>query len=98
MKRGTLSLIISIFIIVFSSSLCSAGGNDIELQTMTPGQFEDLSKEVGLIISYIPLAPAAPLGVLGFDIGIEVTAAKIRSGSNFWISAVADGKPPDYVV
>ena len=98
MKRGTLSLIISIFIIVFSSSLSFAGGNDINLQAMAQSEFEDLSKEVGLIISYVPLAPAAPLGVLGFDIGVEVTAAKISSGSNFWISAVADGKPPDYVV
>jgi len=98
MKRGILSLIISIFIIVFSSSLSFAGGNDINLQAMAQGEFEDLSKEVGLIVSYVPLAPAEPLGVLGFDIGIEVTGARISSGATFWEKAVADGKPPDYVV
>ncbi|MBI5407458.1 MAG: hypothetical protein HZA18_07170 [Nitrospirae bacterium] len=98
MKRGTLSLINSIFIIVFSSSLSFAGGNDINLQAMAQSEFEDLSKEVGLIVSYVPLAPAEPLGVLGFDIGIEVTEARISSGATFWEKAVADGKPPDYVV
>lgn len=92
------SSIVVVFLLILSVSLCSAGGNDISLQAMAQGEFEDLSKEVGLIISYVPLAPAEPLGILGFDIGVEVTGVKISSGSTFWEQAVADGKPPDYVV
>jgi hypothetical protein len=74
-----------------------AGGNDIELSAMLQGQFENLSKELGLTLSYIPMAPAEPLGVLGFDVGIEGTFAKIDSGAAYWTAAVSDGNPPDYL-
>lgn len=99
MKKVTLSLIISIFIVILSTSLSVAGGNDIKLDpSFIQRQFDDLSKEVGLIISYIPLAPAEPLGIAGFDIGLEVTGAKISSGASFWEKAISDQMPPDYVV
>lgn len=99
MKKTMLSVIIALCIVVLTLSICNAGGNDIELaSTMVQKQFDDLSKEVGLIISYIPLAPAESLGILGFDIGIEATGAKISSGSTFWELAISDQKPPDYIV
>lgn len=99
MKKITISSIISILIVFITASLCSAGGNDIKLSSLiNQKQFDDLSKEVGLIISYIPLAPAEPLGILGFDIGIEATSVKISSGASFWKLAVSDRKPPDYIL
>ncbi|MEK6713051.1 MAG: hypothetical protein AABY41_02515 [Nitrospirota bacterium] len=93
----TVSLLLSLFLLVSSGSESFAGGNDIELKTSI-GQpaFDDLSKEVGLLISYVPLAPAEPLGILGFDIGLEVTGAKISSGP--WENALSDAKPPDYLI
>lgn len=98
MKKVTISSIIVLFTIIFSVPLCIAGGNDIELSLISQQELEDLSKEVGLIISYIPLAPAEPLGAFGFDIGIEVTGVKISSDASFWANAISDAKPPDYVV
>ena len=95
----TVSSLLSLFLLVSSGSESFAGGNDIELNTISPisqGDFEDLSKEVGLLISYVPLAPAEPLGILGFDIGLEVTGAKISSGP--WEKALSDAKPPDYLI
>lgn len=72
-------------------------GNDISLPgTFTQSQFDDLSRELGLAISYVPLSPAAPLGLLGFDIGIEVTAAKIDNNKSFWKDAVGQ-TPPSYL-
>ena len=49
-------------------------------------EFKDLSTELGLAISYVPLAPAEPLGGLlpGFDAGVEMTAVKISKDSTFW--------------
>jgi len=98
MKKIMLSAMVAVFMLISSASLSRAGGNDINLQAMAQSEFEDLSKEVGLIISYVPLAPAEPLGILGFDIGVEVTGVKISSGSTFWENAVADNQPPDYVI
>lgn len=92
------SSILGLFLFVFSISGAYAGGNDIQLKAMAQSEFKDLSTEVGLLISYVPLAPAEPLGVLGFDIGIEMTGAKISAGSSFWKAAVSDGTPPDYIV
>lgn len=95
----TVSSLFSFFLFTAVVSDAIAGGNDIQLTSgLSENDFKDLSKQVGLFISYIPLAPAEPLGILGFDIGVEVTGVKIDSGSSFWKKAVSDGNPPDYIV
>ena len=93
----TVFSILSLFLFVATTSDVIAGGNDIQLNAgLSSGDFKDLSKQVGLMISYIPLAPAEPLGITGFDIGVEMTASKINSG--VWEKAVSDSKPPDYII
>lgn len=57
---------------------------------LTQSQFKDLSEEIGLALAYHPLAPAEPLGLLGFDIGVEVTAVKIESDNAFWTAINPD--------
>ncbi len=57
------------------------------ISRLAQGQFKDLSKEAGAALSYKNLAPAAPLGLTGFDIGVEVTAVDINSGSAYWKAA-----------
>ncbi|MBI4715714.1 MAG: hypothetical protein HY760_07255, partial [Nitrospirae bacterium] len=58
-----------------------AADNDIDLSGFpnVQGQFEDLTKELGLALSYLPMSPAEPLGITGFDVGVEGTFAKIKS-------------------
>ena len=77
----------------------NAGLSDIELEGLSSqSQFEDLSKQVGIVIGYIPLAPAEPLGITGLDIGIEVTVVDIDQNESFWIEAVQDKNPPSFLV
>ena len=91
------SALFGFLLFIATSSDVIAGGNDIQLNAgLSKSDFKDLSKQVGLMISYIPLAPAEPLGITGFDIGVEMTASKINSG--VWEKAVSDSKPPDYIV
>ncbi|MGE5809635.1 MAG: hypothetical protein ACM32I_10945 [Nitrospirota bacterium] len=61
-------------------------------------EFRDLSTELGLAVSYVPLAPAEPLGGLlpGLDAGIELTTAKISKDAKFW-SDVVQGSLPAYL-
>lgn len=70
--------------------------------TYTQSQFKDLSTELGLAISYVPLAPAEPLGgkvLPGVDIGVEATAIKIDKNSSFWQNAVTNaGDLPDNLI
>lgn len=83
MKR----IILSIAAMVITSVSAWAVDLDPSQLTTLPnaqGAFKDLSKEVGFALSYFPMAPAEPLGILGFDIGVEVTAVDINENKGFW--------------
>jgi len=47
----------------------------------TQAQFRALSEDLGAALSYKPLTPAAPLGVLGFDMGVAVTTTKLENSA-----------------
>lgn len=98
LKVGFGILVIS-FLLLFNSYKAIAGGNDITIipSSTTQPEFRDLSEQIGLAISYMPLAPAAPLGLLGFDAGVEVTAINLNQSLSVWTKVIADGKIPDYV-
>ncbi len=56
-------------------------------------EFKKLSTDLGLAVSYVPLAPAEPLGgkvLPGFDIGIEATVIKIDKNASYWQDAVTN--------
>ena len=57
------------------------------------GEFKSLSKEAGAALGYRNMAPAAPLGITGFDIGGEVSAVKIHTNSSYWKAAFKDDAP-----
>ena len=69
-----------------------AANNDISIpnDTLTQSSFHDLSEQIGLAVAYYPLAPAEPLGLLGFDIGIELTATDIDQDASFWTAILED--------
>jgi len=48
--------------------------------------FKGLSRDLGLAISYVPLAPAEPLGGVlpHFDLGVEATSVSIDKNSHYW--------------
>jgi len=41
--------------------------------------FKDFSEDLGSALSYKPVTPPTPLGITGFDVGLEVTSTKIRN-------------------
>jgi hypothetical protein len=48
------------------------------LQTLSQSEFRELSEDLGAALSYKPLQPIEPLGVLGFDIGVAATGTKLK--------------------
>src|SRR5258705_724291 len=50
---------------------------------LTQDEFLRLSRDLGAAISYKGVTPATPLGILGFDVGIEVTDTKMESSDAF---------------
>ena len=52
----------------------------------TAGQtgFHALAADFGSALSYKPVTPAAPLGITGFDIGIEASATDMSQSATAW--------------
>jgi hypothetical protein len=69
--------------LVFAASACAHAGDFSGLGALTQDQFLRLSQDLGAALSYKGVTPATRLGVLGFDIGIEVTDTKLESSDAF---------------
>lgn len=59
------------------------------LRDLTQAEFGKLSKDITAATSYKGVSPAEPLGITGFDIGVEVTSTKMEHG-DIWKKAGAD--------
>lgn len=60
-------------------SLPAAAADDIDqIGALTQSDFRNLSQDLGAALSYKAVVPTEPLGIAGFDIGMEVTATKLR--------------------
>lgn len=70
--------------------------NDLDsLQLLGSGEFKLLSEDLGAALSYKALAPAESQGLLGFDVGVEVTATKFFNGSV--MDLAMGGSAPSYL-
>src|SRR4030067_737054 len=89
--RQTLTL--SLFALV-NLSLPAQAATDLDLGGIAlQSDFRLLSEDLGAALSYKPLLPAEPLGVTGFDLGIEVTATKLEHAAIF--DNAVTGDAPD---
>ncbi len=59
------------------------------IRDLTQAEFAKLSKDFTAAGSYKSVSPAEPLGIVGFDIGVEVTSTKMEHG-DIWKKAGAD--------
>jgi len=75
----------------------SASATDLEFaRGVAQGDFHALVKDMGAALSYKNVAPAAPLGILGFDVGLEATGLDL-GGSAAW-DAITGDKGSAFVV
>ncbi|MBT0663521.1 hypothetical protein KI809_04320 [Geobacter pelophilus] len=54
---------------------------------LVQGEFKDLSKEFGAALGYKNVAPPVPLGITGFDAGVELSFIDVKKESRYWRSA-----------
>jgi len=72
-----------------------AANYDIDLPVdLEQKVFADLVKDLGAVISYRAIAPAEPLGELGIDLGMEVTATAMETNA---LDQVTSGNAPSTV-
>ncbi len=68
-----------------------AANNITTLQNLGQADFNALSEDLSSALSYKPVAPAAPLGITGFDLGLEVTQTNMAKSSQVWSSITGGG-------
>lgn len=61
------------------------------LQNLAQTEFKLFSEDLGAALSYKAVIPAEPLGVTGFDLGLEVTSTEMKNSSLLWSKATAGG-------
>jgi hypothetical protein len=72
-----LNLLLS-FVFAAAGSAAFAGDLD-RIGQLTQSEFRSLSESLGAVAAYKEVAPAAPLGVTGFDVSLELTASKLQN-------------------
>jgi hypothetical protein len=96
MKRSLLCSVVAAALALTVSPVVAA---DISFSSaITQDQFKSLSKEAGAAIGYRNMAPAAPLGITGFDIGGEVSAISIDKNSTYWNAAFGNDAPSYLII
>ncbi len=72
--------------------------NDLDnIGGLSQSEFRLLSEDLGAALSYKPVLPAEPLGVTGFDIGLETTVVNLENSGVFDI-AISGGAPSTLVI
>lgn len=56
------------------------------LSNLAQGEFRKLSEDLGAAASYKGVTPATPLGLTGFDIGVELTSTRMEHSSLFGLA------------
>ncbi len=97
MKRSLLCGVVAATLALAVSPVLAADINFSKTTSIGQGEFRSLSREAGAALGYRKLAPAAPLGITGFDIGGEVSFISINRSSSYW-SAAFNNDAPSYLV
>lgn len=79
--------LLPLFCILGTVAQPAVAANINNLQALAQAEFRALSEDLGSALSYKPLTPAEPLGVTGFDMGIEVTSTKMTKSEQAWKTA-----------
>jgi hypothetical protein len=64
------------------------------INVLDQASFKSLSKQAGAAIAYRNTAPAEPLGITGFDAGVEVSVVDIKTGNNNYWDKAFNGNAP----
>lgn len=86
-----------VLLFVFLASFVLAKDIEFTDSTLTQGEFESFTKELGVALSFNPMSPAEPLGITGFDIGAELVITDISDNKKYWKALIDDNDPYSYV-
>lgn len=80
-------------LVPFLAMLCAANafaGELNQIGTLAQSQFLRLSTDLGAATAYKGVTPATPLGITGFDVGVEFTQTQLKSTAVFRQAGAGD--------
>ena len=77
-------------------ALPAAAADFATVGALAQGQFRRMSEDLGAAFSYKGVTPADPLGLTGFDVGVEVTTTRMENTSILRLAGA--GAPSDLVI
>jgi hypothetical protein len=80
------------------SSMATTTFNLANLQTTGQAGYHLLAADFGAALSYKPVTPAAPLGITGFDVGLEASGTDISKSADAWKILTGTDAPGTLVV
>jgi hypothetical protein len=69
--------------VLAAATLPSHASDFPNIGSLLQDEFRDLSRDVGAAVAYKGVAPGTALGILGFDLGLELTQTKMERSSLF---------------
>ena len=79
-----------------AAPLMAAAANLDNIGALSQTEFRLLSEDLGAALSYKPIAPAEPLGLTGFDLGVEATVVSLENSAI--LSKASSGRVDDTLV
>jgi hypothetical protein len=79
---------------MLGAPLAHAADNEIDIEGIAQDAFKAFSEDMTAALSYKAITPAEPLGITGFDIGLELSATSM-SNADDWVGAVSGGDAID---
>ena len=73
-----------------------ARAGTLTVRNLFASEYRDLTRDLAAALQFKQVAPPLPLGVRGFEIGLEASATDIDDQADYW-TLVTD-HPPDYLV
>ena len=87
--------LVSLAVLLTAIPPAIAADNIDQINQLIQTDFRNLSEDLGAALSYKAVIPAKPLGITGFDLGVEVSATKLQH-RDAWDRA-SSGTAPDTV-
>lgn len=88
---------LAILVACLATAPAMAAENIDNIDALSQSQFRDLSQDMAAALSYKAIAPAEPLGITGFDIGIEVTATRLQHRSSWDLATSGSATATVYI-
>jgi hypothetical protein len=101
--KQTLCSLIFVFVVSVLINPVNLMADDIDIANLGTGgdaqtQFNNVVRDLGVGLSYVANEPSEARGILGFDVGVEISSPEIKDGTQYMQNAFQNSDAPGRLV